>query len=90
MDGSQCGQEADPLTPKPFLHTLFHTFVPQECPTSGLLLSEMVRMAPRPSQKAKSTDALKKNASDPYILATIAELFWKNRKVENARAWFHR
>ena len=47
-------------------------------------------MAPRPSQKAKSTDALKKNASDPYILATIAELFWKNRKVENARGWFKR
>ena len=44
----------------------------QECPTSGLLLSEMIRMAPRPSQKAKSTDALKKNASDPFILATIA------------------
>ena len=47
-------------------------------------------MAPRPSQKAKSTDALKKNASDPFILATIAELFWKNRKVENARGWFKR
>ncbi|GAX76424.1 hypothetical protein CEUSTIGMA_g3869.t1 [Chlamydomonas eustigma] len=62
----------------------------QDCPTSGLLLSEMIRMAPRPSQKAKSTDALKKNASDPFILATIAELFWRNRKVENARSWFNR
>ena len=40
--------------------------------------------------QAKSTDALKKNASDPRILATIADLFWRNRKVENARSWFKR
>lgn len=62
----------------------------QDCPTSGILLSEQIRMAPRPAQKAKSSDALKKAASDPYILATIADLFWKNRKVENARQWFQR
>lgn len=62
----------------------------QECPTSGRLLSESIRMAPKPNQKSKSTDALKKNASDPYILAMIAELFWKGRKVENARSWFKR
>ncbi len=62
----------------------------QDCPTSGQLLSESIRMAPRPAQKAKSTDALKKNASDPYILATIGDLFWRNRKVENARSWFKR
>ena len=62
----------------------------QECPASGRLLSESIRMAPKPNQKAKSTDALKKNASDPFILATIAELFWKARKVENARSWFKR
>jgi nucleoside recognition membrane protein YjiH len=47
-------------------------------------------MAPRPAQKAKSTDALKKNAADPYILVTIADLFWRNRKVDNARSWFKR
>jgi len=62
----------------------------QDCPTSGLLLSESIRMAPRPAQKAKSSDALKKNAADPYILATVADLFWRNRKVENARSWFKR
>jgi len=62
----------------------------QDCPTSGVLLSESIRMAPRPAQKAKSTEALKKNASDPYILATIADLFWKNRKIKNARDWFTR
>lgn len=63
---------------------------PQDCPTSGILLSEMIRMAPRPAQKGKSSDALKKNAADPHILATIADLFWRNRKVENARSWFKR
>jgi pre-mRNA-processing factor 6 len=47
-------------------------------------------MAPRPAQKAKSSDALKKNAADSYILATVADLFWRNRKVENARSWFKR
>jgi pre-mRNA-processing factor 6 len=62
----------------------------QDCPTSGLLLSESIRMAPRPAQKAKSSDALKKNAADSYILATVADLFWRNRKVENARSWFKR
>jgi len=62
----------------------------QECPTSGVLLSEAIKMAPRPAQKAKSTDALKKNAADSYILATVADLFWRNRKVDNARSWFKR
>eukprot|EP00798_Chlamydomonas_sp_ICE-L_P028065 gene28065-31168_t len=57
----------------------------QDCPTSGLLLSEAIRMAPRPAQKAKSTDALKKNASDPRILASIASLFWRNRKVDRTQ-----
>ena len=64
-----------PSSMPPLSHTLHTPLMPpptQECPTSGLLLSEMIRMAPRPSQKAKSTDALKKNASDPFILATIA------------------
>ena len=68
-------------------HTNTHT---QECPTSGVLLSESINMAPRPAQKSKSTDALKKNAADPYILVTIADLFWCNRKVDNARSWFKR
>jgi pre-mRNA-processing factor 6 len=62
----------------------------QDCPTSGLLLAESIRMAPRPAQKAKSADAVKRATSDPHVLATVGELFWRNRKVEQARQWLKR
>lgn len=37
-------------------------------------------MAPRPAQKAKSTDALKKNAADPYILVRSDIYMFGNRE----------
>lgn len=62
----------------------------QECPGSGMLWAEAVRMAPRPQRKSKSVDALKRCDNDPRIIASIANLFWLDRKVEKARSWFNR
>jgi pre-mRNA-processing factor 6 len=38
-------------------------------------------MAPRPQRKSKSVDALKRCDNDPRIIASIANLFWLDRKV---------
>ena len=62
----------------------------QECPASGALWAEAVKMAPRPQRKAKSVDALKRCDNDPRIIASIANLFWQDRKVDKARSWFNR
>ena len=62
----------------------------QECPGSGMLWAEAVRMAPRPQRKSKSVDALKRCDNDPRIIASIANLFWLDRKVDKARSWFNR
>ncbi|XP_020256952.1 protein STABILIZED1 [Asparagus officinalis] len=47
-------------------------------------------MAPRPQRKAKSADALKRCDHDPHVIATVAKLFWHDRKVDKARSWFNR
>ena len=62
----------------------------QECPNSGLLLAESVRMAPRPQRKSKSVDALRRCDNDPHIIAAIAILFWSDRKLDKARSWWNR
>jgi pre-mRNA-processing factor 6 len=62
----------------------------QECPTSGLLWSLAIWAEPRPARKARSADALKKSADNPLIIATVARLFWTERKIEKARDWFAR
>ena len=54
----------------------------QECPGSGTLWAEAVQMAPRPQRKSKSVDALRRCDNDPRIIASIANLFWQDRKVK--------
>lgn len=44
----------------------------------------------RQARRSKSLDAMKKVGEDPHILCTVARLFWAERKVEKARAWFMR
>ena len=63
---------------------------PDECPKSGLLWAEAIRMEQRPQRKAKSVDALKKCENDPIVIATVAKLFWDDRKIEKAKAWYNR
>lgn len=62
----------------------------QECPKSGILLAENISTSPRPEQKSKSADAIKKNPDDPLVIAAVASLFASDRKHEKARKWFER
>ncbi|KAL2915099.1 U4/U6 x U5 tri-snRNP complex subunit Prp1 [Polyrhizophydium stewartii] len=62
----------------------------QECPASGLLWSEAILMEARPQRKARSIDALKKCENDPIVVATVARLFWAERRLDKARNWFNR
>lgn len=45
---------------------------------------------PRPTRKARSADALRKAGNDPWVLCSVARLFWAERKIEQARRWFDR
>lgn len=62
----------------------------QECPTAGILWAEAINLAPRPQQKARSVDALKKCDNDPHVIVAVARIFWQDRKIEKARTWFNR
>ncbi len=62
----------------------------QECPNSGLLLSESIFMAPKATRRAKSTDAVQRAGDDPLVLLAVARLFASERKGAKARAWFVR
>ncbi|KAI8384838.1 PRP1 splicing factor, N-terminal-domain-containing protein [Radiomyces spectabilis] len=62
----------------------------QECPSSGMIWTEVIFMEARPQRKARSIDALKKCEHDPVIVTTVARLFWTDRKIEKARAWFQK
>lgn len=57
----------------------------QACPSAGVLWAEAIAMEPRQSQKAKSTDAIKRCDNDPHVVVAVARLFWRDRKVR-ARA----
>ena len=50
---------------------------PQECPTSGLLWAEDIKMTPRPAQRRRAGDALRKCDNDPHVLLQVALLFWR-------------
>jgi pre-mRNA-processing factor 6 len=70
-------------------HTLMAKAL-QECPDSGLLLSEGILLASKAEQKSKSADAIRKCPNDPLVIATVASLFAMDRKEEKARKWFER
>jgi pre-mRNA-processing factor 6 len=62
----------------------------QECPLSGLLWAEEVLTCPKPQQKSKSVDALKKCDNDPIVINAVARLFERDRKYPKARKWYGR
>ena len=47
-------------------------------------------MAPRLQRKAKSVERAERCDNDPRIIASIANLFWQDRKVDKARSWLNR
>jgi pre-mRNA-processing factor 6 len=52
----------------------------QHCPASGVLWAEAIGMEPRQTQKAKSSDALKR-CEDAHVILAVSRLFWRDRKV---------
>ena len=62
----------------------------QQCPASGILWAEDVLTCPKPAQKTKSVDALKRCDNDPHVVAAVARLFAAERKFPKARKWFER
>jgi len=62
----------------------------QECPSSGLLLAESIRVAPRVEQKSKSSQAIKRCPDDPRVIVAVASLFASERKNDKARKWLDR
>ena len=62
----------------------------QACPNSGILWSDEIGHVPRPSQRAKAQDAMKKCENDPRVVVAVASLFWRDRKYQKARKWLNR
>ncbi|KAG8463988.1 hypothetical protein KFE25_000156 [Diacronema lutheri] len=62
----------------------------QSCPTAGTLWAEAIAMEPRQTQKAKSSDALKRCDNDPHVILAVSRLFWRDRKLDKARVWCNR
>lgn len=62
----------------------------QICPKSGILWAEEILTCPKPSQKSKSVDALKKCDNDPFVVTAVARLFAADNKGPKARKWFER
>lgn len=63
----------------------------QECPRSGLLWSEDIwSLQPRTQRKPLSLEAIKQVDSDPVLFVTVARIFWGERKLDKAAAWFEK
>ncbi|KAH7358939.1 PRP1 splicing factor [Plectosphaerella cucumerina] len=63
----------------------------QEVPRSGLLWSEQIwHLEARTQRKPRSLEAIKKVDNDPLLFVAVARLFWGERKLEKAQAWFEK
>lgn len=63
----------------------------QEVPDSGLLWSESIwHLESRTHRKPRSLEAIKKVDNDPILFVTVARIFWGERRLEKAMAWFEK
>ncbi|KAK6440007.1 U4/U6 x U5 tri-snRNP complex subunit Prp1 [Oleoguttula sp. CCFEE 5521] len=61
----------------------------QACPTSGLIWAERIwHLEPRTQRKPRILEAIQKADNDPILFVTAARIFWGERKLEKADAWF--
>eukprot|EP01080_Neovahlkampfia_damariscottae_P002459 gene2459-3169_t len=62
----------------------------KEFPHSGLLWSESILLESRQKQKARAALALNACDKDPIVFTTLSRMFWRDRKLEQAKIWFER
>jgi pre-mRNA-processing factor 6 len=62
----------------------------QECPSSGLLWSELLLTCPKVQRKSKVLEAMKKCDQDPLVIMTIARLFEQSGRLRKAKKWYER
>lgn len=62
----------------------------QDCPKSGKLWAEQLRMASRAEQKRKAADAIQRCPEDVHVIIAVASLFGQDGKDAKARKWFDR
>jgi pre-mRNA-processing factor 6 len=62
----------------------------QKQPASPVLWAEYVSYAPKPQQKMRSVDALKRCDSSPLVITAVAQLFLRDGKFDKARKWLSR
>ncbi|KAF3903569.1 hypothetical protein AA313_de0202646 [Arthrobotrys entomopaga] len=63
----------------------------QECPTSGLLWTELIlHLEGRSQRKSRMVEAVRKAENDPILIVTVARNFWAERKLDKAAAWFEK
>ena len=61
----------------------------QECPTSGLVWSERIwHLESRTQRKPRILEAIQKADTEPLLFVTAARIFWGERKLDKADAWF--
>jgi pre-mRNA-processing factor 6 len=62
----------------------------QECPQSGIIQAEAIWMESRTQRRSRSVEALRKVPTDPVLIATVARLFWTERKEDKGRSWMEK
>ncbi|WPH00289.1 pre-mrna-splicing factor prp1 [Acrodontium crateriforme] len=63
----------------------------QACPTSGLVWAERIwHLEARTQRKPRILEAIQKADNDPILFVTAARIFWGERKLEKADAWFQK
>ena len=62
----------------------------QACPESGRLWAQAISMEPVASRLRKSTDAVNRVNTCPYIFMAIGKIFWAEKKPNKARRFLQR
>ncbi|KAI0016510.1 pre-mRNA splicing factor [Xylariomycetidae sp. FL0641] len=60
-------------------------------PEQGPLWSEKIwHLTARPQRKPRALEAIKEVDNDPTLLVAVARIFWGERRLEKAQAWFEK
>jgi len=59
-----------------------------ECPSDGSLWGLSIELSDKSRRKEFSINAMRKTDKSPYVIISIAKIFWKEKKYNKAREWF--